>query len=148
MESFSACLHQSYPRVERVLEVSFREDGACGGHPEVLTSHSRLVSRLPQDRWSSHVKSSKWGGGRSLSSQDTEAVGRSLPWKSRRLVGWLVALVVAPRGIVGSACVGIISALIHPSWRTKPQQKSEVASKCLAFAKGSSSCQQRVDLSR
>ena len=85
--------------------------------------------------------------GGSLSSQNTEAVGRSLPWKSRRLLGWLVALVVAPTGIVGSACVGIVSALIHPSWMTKPQQKSEVASECLALAKGSC-CQQRVDLSR
>ena len=37
--------------------------------------------------------------GSSLSSQDTEAVGWSLPWKSRRLVGWLVTLVVAPTGI-------------------------------------------------
>lgn len=73
--------------------------------------------------------------GGSLSSQDTEAVGWSLPWKSRRLVGWLVALVVTPTGIVGSACVGIISALIHPLWINKPQQKSEVASECLAVQK-------------
>lgn len=78
--------------------------------------------------------------GSSLPSQDTEAVGRSLPWKSRRLVGWLVALVVAPTGIVGSACVGMVSALIHPLWMNKPQQKSEVASECLAVAKGCRSC--------